>query len=143
MTEADPGQASGRATHDYDSPWKEVIDQQLRDVLAFCFPDVHEAIDSLEQELRKLAPAGETGKRLADKLVKVRTRTGDDNYLHVEVQGERQAGFERRVYVYHYRADDRFGLPAEELVLLADDDPDWQQVARHEQEKQVPFITWA
>ena len=27
---------------------------------------------------------------------------------------------------YHYRADDRFGLPPEAVVILADDDPDWR-----------------
>jgi hypothetical protein len=117
---------------EYDSPWKELLDQHLPLALALLFPDVEQDIDwsqdyeSLEQELRKLAPEGETGKRLADKLVKVRTRAGDERYLHVEVQGQPQEGFERRVYVYHYRADDRFGLPVDSLVILADDDPDWR-----------------
>jgi hypothetical protein len=42
------------------------------------------------------------------------------------VQAQPQEGFGRRVYVYHYRGDDRFGLPVESLVVLADEDPDWR-----------------
>ncbi len=117
---------------DRDSPWKELLDHHLQPALAFLFPDVAEDVDwaheqeSLEQELRKMAPAAETGKRVADKLVKVRSRSGDDRYLHVEVQGQPQEGFPRRVYVYSYRGDDRFGVPVESLVILADDDPGWR-----------------
>jgi hypothetical protein len=42
--------------------------------------------------------------------------------LHLEVQAWREAGFERRVYVYNSRAEDRFGQPVVSLVLLLDDD---------------------
>jgi hypothetical protein len=102
---------------EYDSPWKELIDQKLPLLLALVAPDVEEEYDwaldydSLEQELRKMMPAGETGKRLADKLFRARTRSGDDRYMLVEVQGQPQQLFERRAFVYHYRGDDRFGLP--------------------------------
>jgi hypothetical protein len=117
---------------EYDSPWKELVDHDLPALLALLAPEVHGEIDwghdveSLEQELRKLAPAGETGKRLADKLLKARTRGGDERYLLVEVQAQPQEGFERRLYTYHYRIDDRFGLPPAAVVILADDDPDWR-----------------
>src|SRR3954471_20859618 len=117
---------------DYDSPWKEVLDQQPQRALGFLFPDVEAEIDwthdveSLEQELRQIAPSGEVGDRLADKLLKVRTRSGDERILHAEVQGRKQDHFERRVYVYGYRSDDRFGIPAEALVVLADDNSTWR-----------------
>ncbi|MFO0841790.1 MAG: hypothetical protein U0797_05230 [Gemmataceae bacterium] len=120
------------AARDLDSPWKEVVDHHLPAILALLAPEVHADIDwardvePLEQELRKMAPEGETGKRHADKLLKVRAKTGDERYLHVEVQAQPQEGFERRVFVYHYRGDDRFGLPPEAVVILADDDPDWR-----------------
>ena len=32
-----------------------------------------------------MSPEGETGKRIADKLVKVHARSGDDRYLHTEL----------------------------------------------------------
>jgi hypothetical protein len=30
---------------DFDSPWKTAIELYLREVLAFCFPAVHDGID--------------------------------------------------------------------------------------------------
>ena len=30
---------------DFDGPWKTAIELYLREVLAFCFPAVHEGID--------------------------------------------------------------------------------------------------
>jgi hypothetical protein len=117
---------------EYDSPWKELIDQRTRLVLDLLFPAVEQDTDwshdwdSLDQELQKLYPEGKAGKRLADKLLKVRSRSGDDRYLHFEVQGDPQDDFERRMFVYQYRGDGRFGLPMEALVILADDDPKWR-----------------
>jgi hypothetical protein len=116
----------------YDSPWKEALDLFLHLLLQFLFPDVEADIDwtqdyeSLEQELRQIAPEGEVGLRLADKLIKVRTLSGDERILHLEVQAQPRKEFERRAYVYHYRGDDRFGVPPEALVILADDDPAWR-----------------
>jgi hypothetical protein len=116
----------------YDSPWKELLDQHLREALEFFFPDVAAEIDwsqdwvSLESEVRELSGEGEIGVRLADRFVKFRTLAGDDNYLHVEVQGKPEKGLPRRVYVYGYRADDRFGVPVDHLVILADDDANWR-----------------
>jgi hypothetical protein len=118
---------------EYDSPWKSVLDHQLVAALAFTLPAFHDDMDwtrdyeSLDQELHKLAPAGETGKRLADKLIKAYQRgTGDPRYLHVEVQGQPIHNLPERVDVYNYRARDRFGQPVCSLVVLADDDPDWR-----------------
>jgi hypothetical protein len=116
---------------DYDSPYKELIDRHLRLVLSRLFPEVYADIDwtheveSLDAELQQY-PEGKVGKRLADKLVKVRTLSGDDRYLHLEVQGDREDDFERRMFIYQYRGDDRFGLPMEALVILADESPSWR-----------------
>jgi hypothetical protein len=119
-------------TSDFDSAWKEAFDQYLPALLAVIFPDVAQEIDwsrgyeSLEQEFRALHPEGEGGKRLADKIIKVWTRSGDERILHAEAQAQPEPGFERRVYVYGYRSDDRFSIPAEALVILADDSPTWR-----------------
>jgi hypothetical protein len=116
----------------YDSPWKEAFDHRLRLLLRLLFPKTEALInwsedyESLEQELRQIAGEGELGVRLADKLLKVRTMTGDERILHAEVQAQRRQEFERRAFVYHYRAHDRFGIPPEALVILADDDPGWK-----------------
>ena len=52
---------------DNDSPWKEMLEQELPLALAFFFPKVHADLDwtrdheSLDQELRKLDPGGAIG----------------------------------------------------------------------------------
>lgn len=121
----------------YDSPWKEALYQHLRLLLLLLFPrlaarvDWREDYESLEQELRRLAPEAEAGTRLADALIKVRLLTGDERILHAEVQAQPQQEFPSRAYGYHYRGHDRFGLPPESLVILADDDPRWRP-ARYE-----------
>ena len=112
---------------DNDSPWKELLDQELALALAFFFPAGHADIDwshdheNLEQELRTLYPTGETGKRIADCLVKAVGTEGDARYLH----GDVEEGFPRRMHVYNYRAEDRFGQPVGSFAILIDDDPDW------------------
>jgi hypothetical protein len=117
----------------YDSAWKELIDRFLELVLALLFPDVWAEIDwaqgyeALDPALRKIVPEGETGDRLADKLLLARAKgSGDPRLLHFEAQGKKQHEFERRVYGYNYRAFDSLALPPEALVVLADDDPDWR-----------------
>lgn len=117
---------------DYDSPWKESADHLFPEFLDFFFPQPYAETDwehdweSLEQELRQLVPAAEVGKRLADKLVKVRKKSGDDAYIHVEVQGQPEHDFERRVHIYHYRAEDRYNRPPASMVVLGDEDPNWR-----------------
>jgi hypothetical protein len=122
----------------YDSAWKELIDRALGPALALLFPDVWAEIDwpqgydSHDPTLRKIVPEGETGDRLADKLLLAKAKgSGDPRLLHFEAQGKKQHEFERRVYGYNYRAYDVLALPPEALVVLADDDPDWRP-ARYE-----------
>jgi len=64
-------------TDDYDSPWKDVLDAYFADFLALFLPHTHAGIDwsrgweSLDTELSQITPDADTGKRLADKLLKV------------------------------------------------------------------------
>ena len=117
---------------DSDSPWKEMLEQELALALAFFFPDIDAHLDwtqqyeILEQELRAFYPAGETGKRIADCLAKSMSKEGDARYMHGEVQGGVEAEFPRRMHVYDYRAEDRFGQPVISFAILTDDDPDWR-----------------
>ena len=105
------------------------MEENLRETLAFFFPEIHAEIDwgrdceALRQELLPAAPAG--AKRIADVVVKAHNGDGDERYLHGEVQGQKEAGFERRIHIYNSRIDDKFGLPVVSFVLLIDDDPAW------------------
>jgi hypothetical protein len=122
---------------DADNPWKEVCAKKLPLVLALLFRRVHRSLsweqdyESLDQELRKLAPELRTGKRIADRLIKAFSRVRDQEksearYFHLEVQGKKEKGFERRMHIYNYRAEDRFGQPVASLAILVDEDPNWR-----------------
>jgi hypothetical protein len=117
----------------YDSAWKELLDRFLDLVLVLLFPEVWQTLDwaegydPLDPALRKIVPEGETGDRLADKLILAKSKGAHDpRLLHFEVQGRKQHEFERRVYGYNYRAFDSLAMPPEALVILADEDPDWR-----------------
>ncbi|HET8702016.1 MAG TPA: hypothetical protein VFL97_10170 [Nitrococcus sp.] len=95
---------------DYDSPWKEAIEIMLPDFMAFYFPDAWRAIDwskphrFLNQELQKIVPASDTGRRVVDKLVEVALVRGDEQWihLHIEIQSHRESDFAERMMIYHY-----------------------------------------
>lgn len=119
---------------DYDSPWKESLDVYFKLFVALFFPQAHAEIDwdrgyeSLDKELQQIAPEAELGRRVADKLVKVWLKDGQEQWLlvHVEVQTFEQAEFARRMYIYNYRAFDRYNREVVSLAVLGDDNPQWR-----------------
>ena len=68
------------------------------------------------------------GKRFVDKLVRVNVLNGDEKwiYIHVEVQGTKQAEFAKRIFVYNYRIFDRYDRPVASLAVLADTHKLWK-----------------
>jgi len=46
--------------------------------------------------------------------------------MHIEVQGQPEALFPRRMYTYNYRICDRFDRQVASLAILADDSPSWR-----------------
>lgn len=124
----------GRLDHDYDGFWKGALDEFLLDALAFLAPEVLEHIDttqpvvSLDKELQALVPTTRAGCRFVDKLFQARSRGGDavTFLLHVEIQSERDADLERRMFTYRYRLFDVHALDVATLVVLADDDAEWR-----------------
>jgi len=138
---------SANETGDYDSAWKDVIEELFEPFLAFYFPHIHQDIDFskgytfLSKELRKIAPDGKVGNRYADELVKVYLKNGSTGYIcifiHVEVQGAKDTDFLTRMYVYNYRIFDKFrqeGAEVISLAILTDEDksyrPDEYRVSR-------------
>ena len=121
-------------TDDYDSPWKEAVEHYFTEFLEFYFPDAHAQIDwskehvFLDQELRAVVQDAELGKRFVDKLVRVTLLNGDEKwiYIHLEVQGAKQAGFAKRIFVYNYRIYDRYDKPVASMAVLADEQADWR-----------------
>lgn len=119
---------------DFDSPWKNTLEWYFEDFMAFFFPDAHVDIDwkkpveFLDKELQQVVSDAELGRRYADKLVKVWKKNGDEQWVlaHVEVQGEPEAHFERRMYTYNYRIFDKYNRPVASLAVLTDDRTTWR-----------------
>ena len=121
--------------HDYDSPWKDILDLQFEEFMAF-FPDAHAQIDwqagheFLDKELQKITMDAALGRRMVDKLAKVYLKDGQEHWVlvHVEVQTQPATDFAERMFVYHYRIRDRFDARCATFGVLADDDPAWRPV---------------
>lgn len=119
---------------DYDSPWKEALDCWFEQFVEFFFPHIHREIDwsrgyeTLDKELQQVTQDAELGRRHADKLVRVWLLDGTEEWLliHIEVQGQREPEFERRVFVYNYRIFDKYNRTVVSLAVLTDDDPNWR-----------------
>jgi hypothetical protein len=119
---------------DFDSPWKEALDQFLEAFLAFFFPQIHADLDwkrgyeSLDKEFQQIIRAAKVGRRLADKLFKVWQQDGQEQWLliHMEVQGGYESTFAERMFVYNVRAFQLYNRMVVSLAVLADESPAWR-----------------
>ncbi|SHH64689.1 hypothetical protein [Pollutimonas bauzanensis] len=106
--------------NDYDSPWKDALEQYFEPALALLMPELHAIIDwshppqFLDKEFQAVSHSLRRGRRQADKLVKVRTVLERPAWLlvHVEAQGggagpRALAGLALRMQIYCYRIVDR------------------------------------
>ena len=136
MADADRTEPAPAAapTEPLPSPWGDVIEHCFADLLALFFPVAHAGIDwrckpeFLDDVLRSLVPANELGRRLADKLVRVRHEDGQDVLVLIHVEAHTQPADEFARSLFHLNAK-MFGeteLQAVTLAILADDDPDWR-----------------
>jgi len=135
MVEQDECIVSMETVNDnYDSPWKEAVEHYFPEFIGFYFPEAYAQIDwskehvFLDQELRAVVQDAELGKRFVDKLVRVTLLNGDEKwiYIHIEVQGTRQAEFAERMFVYNYRLYDRYRRPIASMAVLADEHANWR-----------------
>ncbi len=118
----------------YDSPWKDVLERYFPEFMAFFFPEAYAEIDwsrgyeSLDQELQQVVREAESGKRYADKLMKVWRHNGEELYvvIHIEVQGQHDKQFPLRMYIYNYRLFDRHQQPVASFAILCDDSSEWR-----------------
>ena len=117
-----------------DSAWKDILQVWFPEFMAFFYPELFSKIDwsagyeTLDKELQAITTQAMLGKRFVDKLIKVKSLQGNELWvlLHIEIQGEKQAHFEQRLFEYYYRLTDRYHIPIMTLVILADDDPAWR-----------------
>jgi hypothetical protein len=126
---------------EYDSPWKEKISVYFREFLHFFYPWIEEdiewerGIEFLDTELQQIKRETETGRREADRLVKVWRRGGEEQWVlvHVEVQSQSQSEFSERMYIYHSRIFDRYRRSVVSLGILGDEQKNWKP-SRYERE---------
>ncbi|MGA7875603.1 MAG: hypothetical protein WCA08_08060, partial [Desulfoferrobacter sp.] len=124
----------GETRADYDSAWKEALERFFEQFVAFFFPQAHAGIDwskgyeFLDKELRQVVRDAELGRRLADKLVKVWSKDGEEAWVlvHIEVQEAAERAFAKRMYIYNYRIFDRYDRKVASLAVLADSQPAWR-----------------
>lgn len=108
-----------------DALWKAIIEDLIEDFIHFFFEEYAHLIDFehgfefLDKELQHIVPESETQNRHADKLIKAKLIDGSTIYflLHIEVQGYKDEFFDRRMFEYGYRIEDRFKLPLTALAI--------------------------
>ncbi len=126
--------SNATSSDDYDSPWKTALESNFPEFMAFFFPRAHALIDweagyeFLDKELQQVVRDADLGRRYVDKLVRVRLLSGVERWvcIHIEVQGDPEDDFNRRMFIYHYRLFDRFGQPLASLAVPADEQPGWR-----------------
>ncbi|WP_048306569.1 hypothetical protein [Halomonas sp. PR-M31] len=113
---------------DHDSPWKMALESYFEEFLGLLFPAINEQVNwskghsFLDKELQQITADAKSGRRYADKLIKVYARDGSETWvlIHVEVQGEPEDTFSERMYAYQYRLRDRYGVDVVSLAVLTD-----------------------
>jgi len=104
-----------------DILWKGILEDVFDDFLCFVNPDAGTIFDLdrgfefLDKELEQVFPPenDEYSPKVIDKLVKVFTKAGKEEWIlvHVEVQGQYQKDFSSRMYTYFYRILDKYQKP--------------------------------
>jgi hypothetical protein len=126
------GSPMARGSHRHDSLWKELLQDFFPQFLELFFPQIYADLDFkghhhefLDKEFQSIVRRSRTGRRYVDKLIKVYLRDGSETWvlIHIEVQGTEEAGFEQRLYIYHYLIFDRFRREVVTLAILADNTP--------------------
>ncbi len=94
---------------DYDSLWKFLIEafgfQFIRRFLPDMYPDVDlsHPIEYLDQEFPSKIRPKKKGRKITDKLMKVRLLSGEDRFIlaHVEVHATGESTFAKKMYLYN------------------------------------------
>ena len=113
-----------------DLLWKGVLEDLFDDFLRFFYPeadrlfDFEKGFEYLDKELDQLFPpdADTYAIRYVDKLVKVFTRNGGEEWIlvHIEVQGYTDRDFAKRMFQYYNRILDQYDKPITAFAIFAD-----------------------
>ncbi len=125
-TETEKEKEKPSETHDFDTPWKEVIERYFPEYIEFFFPKAFEDIDwergyeFLDKELQKITKDAKTGRKYVDKLVKVWLKSGKNAWalIHADIQIEGEKDFSERMYIYNYRLYDWCRIHAASFAVI-------------------------
>ncbi|MEZ6140807.1 MAG: hypothetical protein R3B84_09570 [Zavarzinella sp.] len=123
-------------SREFDSPWKETLENFLPDIFEILFPQWYPTFDwdagfrSLDTELRTLLPDSDVGMVRADALFEVGSLLSPTEpvvlFIHFEVQAQRDDRFPERMFDYYCRIRQKYGKNVCSFAILADDDPRWR-----------------
>jgi len=113
---------------DYDGLWKKLINELFEEFVLYFLPDLFEEVDFqeehefLQQELYKEVIQEKKGKQIADQIVKVHLKCGIEKWLliHIEIQGDPDIEFSKRMFRYYYRIFDKYDRDIVAIALLTD-----------------------
>jgi predicted transposase YdaD len=112
-----------------DTLWKSILEDVFEDFLRFFYPnaddifDLEKGFDFLDKELEELFPQTQRKDvRYVDKLVRVWLKNGREEWIliHVEVQGNGDKTFAKRMFIYRYRIQDKYDRPIVAWAILTD-----------------------
>ncbi len=118
-----------------DILWKGIVEDLPHHFLRFFFPQADDLIDFdcgfefLDKELEELFPMDDPEHpRFVDKLIKAFTLDGKEEWIliHIEVQGQPEKDFGKRMYTYFYRLLDRYLKPVTALAIFTDAKPGYK-----------------
>ncbi|MDZ7896823.1 MAG: hypothetical protein U5N85_02185 [Arcicella sp.] len=112
-----------------DALWKGILEDLADDFMRFFIPNADDLFnltrfEFLDKELETLFPSDqdEFFPKYVDKLIKVFSKTGEENWIlvHVEVQGTSGKEFSERMFTYFYRIWDKYKRPITAIAILTD-----------------------
>ncbi len=134
----------------FDAVWKSTLEEFFEPFMDLCFPSIAKTIDWshpiewLDTELQKITHNANQGLQRVDKLIKVAFKDQSQNgcLIHLEIQNQKEANFENRIYVYNYCLRVRYEENVCSLVVYVDSDPDWQPSKYKEARRNKNKITF-
>ncbi|CAM3999100.1 hypothetical protein SAMN06265348_10174 [Pedobacter westerhofensis] len=113
-----------------DTLWKGILEPFFYDFLSLVDPKLAATIDNIreitfmDKELVQQRPAAgnKYEQKIVDKLVKLYTITGNEEYiiLHLEVQDQYRKNFNERMYGYFNRLYDKYKTPITALAIFTE-----------------------
>ena len=134
----------------FDAVWKSTLEEFFEPFMDLCFPSIAKTIDWshpiewLDTELKKITLNANQGLQRVDKLIKVAFKDQSQSgcLIHLEIQNQKEANFENRIYVYNYCLRVRYEKNVFSLVVYGDSDPDWQPSKYKEARRNKNKITF-